>query len=466
MEEPLEIPQKRRKINFSAIFTKKNLLIGFIVLVIFYGIYRIPAVYNRVNSRWADLSSRVIYYFNPPDEVVFLPQEEFQIALVVQATLSALTQVVEPSPTATMVPDQESIVPTITPTPLPEKAIIEDIVYVHQQNRWNYCGPANLTMSLKYWGWDGDRDDVASVIKPGENDPDLDFIQRGLSDKNVMPYEMTKYVRDYTYFDAVLRVGGNLDLLKKLISNGYPVVIEKGYYETTYTGDLAWMGHYWFVTGYDDSLGSFIVQDAYLQPGDNIESDYESFLEGWRAFNYLFFVVYPPENESEVFEILGPWADENWANLHALEIAEREITEDLDEMAEYFAWFNKGTSHVALDQYQAAATAYDNAFFLYNKMEGEASLRPYRMMWYQSGPYWAYFFTQRYTDLINLANTTLNEWISQPTLEESLYWRGRAYLAEGQYQDAVADFRESVYLNENYAPGISILTQLGEPIDD
>jgi len=119
-----------------------------------------------------------------------------------------------------------------------------------------------------------------------------------------------------------------------------------------------------------------------------------------------------------------------------------------------------------LDQYQAAATAYDNAFFLYNKMEGEASLRPYRMMWYQSGPYWAYFFTQRYTDLINLANTTLNEWISQPTLEESLYWRGRAYLAEGQYQDAVADFRESVYLNENYAPGISILTQLGEPIDD
>ncbi len=52
-------------------------------------------------------------------------------------------------------------------------------------------------------------------------------------------------------------------------------------------------------------------------------------------------------------------------------------------------------------------------------------MRPYRMMWYQTGPYKAYYYSNRFADVINLADTTLNETISEPVLEESLYWRGR-----------------------------------------
>jgi tetratricopeptide (TPR) repeat protein len=334
------------------------------------------------------------------------------------------------------------------------------VVYVDQHNRWNYCGPANLTMALNFWGWPGTRDDVARVVKPGVQDPSLDFIQQGRWDKNVMPYEMANFVIDHTDLNVMTRSGGDIELVKRLVVNGFPVLIEKGYYEADYTGKVAWLGHYLFVTGYDESKGAFIVQDAYLKPGANMESDYQTFIEGWRSFNYLFMVIYPPEREAEVIALLGPWADPSWADQHALEIAEVE-KETLDGIDQFFAWFNKGSSHVRLQQYADAGFAYDQAFQLYSELGDDDTQRPYRILWYQTGPYWAYFYSGRYQDTINLANTTLNDTIAEPTLEESLYWRGMAYWALGQTGDAIADFRESVRLNPNFAPGIDMLNQLG-----
>ncbi len=450
----------------SKFHRKNKFLILLIVFIVFYGIYRIPVVFSRVNNKVDEISTNLTYYFNPPEDAVFIPQDQFQIALIVQATLAAMTPEVTPSATATLLPNEPTSVPTITSTPLPQKVILDNITYVDQRNRWNYCGPANITMALNYWGWGGNRDDVAKVIKPGENDPDLSFIDRGKSDKNVMPYELSNYVRDFTNLNAVLRIGGDMELLKNLISNGYPVIIEKGYYEDSYFGGYSWMGHYLFVTGFDDERGTFIVQDAFLEPGKNVDSDYENFETGWHSFNYTFIVVYPPENENEVFEILGPWGSVNWANQHALDLADQDIANNPEGYEAYFSWFNKGSSHVALDQYHDAAIAYDFSFYLYSQLDGEEKLRPYRMLWYQVGPYWAYYYTERYDDLINLASTTLDETLANPELEESLYWRGWGYLEIGQYEDAVDDFQEAVYLNPNYSSARSILIDLGEDISD
>jgi hypothetical protein len=63
--------------------------------------------------------------------------------------------------------------------------------------------------------------------------------------------------------------------------------------------------------------------------------------------------------------------------------------------------------------------------------------------------------------VINLANTTLNDTISEPVLEESFYWRGLAREALGDTPGAIADFQESVRLNPNFAPGWEQLTRLG-----
>jgi hypothetical protein len=436
-----------------------------VCLVLAVVLYNLPPIYNRIEPRVADLRTRIQYALNPPDEAVFVPGEVSDpVTLVESLTLTPTP--LPPTPTNTLLPDvptatpEPTATPTLIPTSLPEFVQLDGVVYVDQHNRWNYCGPANLTMALNFWGWSGDRDDVAAVVKPGIPDPNLDFIQQGRWDKNVMPYEMANFVIAETEFHVVVRHGGNAAVVKRLIAAGFPVVIEKGYYEADYTGKIAWLGHYLFTTGYDEAAGEFIVQDAYIKPGKNMRVDFSTYMEGWRSFNYLFMVVYPPDRETDVFKILGSYVDPAWADLTALETAEIE-TETMTGNDKFFAWFNKGSSHVRLREYIDAAVAYDQAFNVYAQLGDDDTQRPYRLMWYQTGPYWAYYYAGRYQDVINLANTTLIETISQPTLEESLYWRGQALQAIGQTDAAVADFRESVRLNPNFGPGWAALEQLG-----
>lgn len=442
------------------------LLIAFLGAVFLLILYRFPPVYNRLSWRIDALRTKIVYAINPPEEAVFRPEQQDLIDQSAQATLEAISapsatpDILTPTPSEDRTPEP-SLVPTLAPTPLPDQVELENVVYVDQHGGWNYCGPANLTMALKYWGWKGSRDIVIREVKPGRNEPNLEFWQRGDTDKNVMPYEMADFVTGHTEYNVVVRYGGDNDLLKRLIANGFAVVIEKGYYEfSQISNSVAWMGHYLFVTGYDEIQESFIVQDAYLTPGEDLYVDYPDFTDGWRSFNYLFMVVYPPNRESEVYEILGPWADNDWANRHALDIANEEITNQTG-INQFFAWFNKGTSHVQVLEYVDAAFAYDYAFLLYEGLPDDDTIRPYRIMWYQTGPYWAYYYSYRYQDMINLVNDFTFETVDENSLEESLYWRGRALLELGYVDAAIEDFKLSVYYNKNFAAGWEMLTQLG-----
>jgi tetratricopeptide (TPR) repeat protein len=278
-----------------------------------------------------------------------------------------------------------------------------------------------------------------------------------------MPYELVDYVNEQTQsqYSALYRYGGDIDLAKRLLAAGYPLIAEKGYYEKDYTGKIAWLGHYQFVTGYDDVKKELIVQDTW-NDGPNFHIAYKDFMAGqaWLSFDYIFIVVYPTDHATEVMDLLGPYADAQWAAGHALSVAD-DLIKKTSGMDLFFAWFAKGTSHVALQQYVDAATAYDQAFVVYNQLGKDDKQRPYRMMWYQTGPYWAYFYAGRYQDVINLANVTLTDTISKPTLEESIYWRGRAEYMIGDTPDAVKDFRESLRLHPNWGPAIQALQDLG-----
>ena len=86
--------------------------------------------------------------------------------------------------------------------------------------------------------------------------------------------------------------------------------------------------------------------------------------------------------------------------------------------------------------------------------------RPWRMLWYQTGPYFAYYYTARYQDVIDLATQTLDA-SSEPNLEESFYWRARAYLALGQTDPAVKDLQQCVEVHEGFQPCVEELGRLG-----
>jgi tetratricopeptide (TPR) repeat protein len=419
----------------------------------------LPPVYSRVLPRLEVLQSDLKYWINPPEEAVFQPSGQ---AATETTGGTTPTQTSAPTPTKTPRPAAgPTLTPTITSTPLPASVILKGIRYEDQKNRWNYCGPANLSMALNYVGWKGNRDVVAKAIKPGVQDPKLDFIQQGRSDVNVMPYEMVDFVNDETDYRALSRLGGDIELAKRLLAANFPFIAEKGYYEKDYTGKVAWLGHYQFVTGYDDARGELIVQDTW-NDGPNFRIKYEDFMaeEAWLSFDNLFIVVYKPEREAELIEALGAHADPQWAARYALGMAEEKIRTTTG-MAQFFAWYAKGTSHVELWEYVDAAAAFDQAFTIYNALGKEDVQRPYRMMWYQTGPYKAYFYSGRYLDVINLADVTLTETIAKPTLEESIYWRGRARYMIGDTPGAIADFREALRLHPNWGPAVQALQDLG-----
>lgn len=444
--------QKRNRLSFKLLIP--------ILILLGIGIYFIPPVHTRLAPRLDEIRTRIKYLINPPDEATFQPQQQSQVDVALTELMQTHVATQTPKATLTTTPGP-TLTPTLTPTPLPDSVRLTDFRYEDQKNRWNYCGPANLSMALNFVGWDGDRDDVARVVKPGIQDPKLDFIQQGRSDVNVMPYEMVDFVNDETEFRALSRLGGDIDLAKRLVAAGFPFIAEKGYYEKDYTGKIAWLGHYQFVTGYDDAKGVLIVQDTW-NDGPNFSITYEEFesAEAWLSFDNIFIVVYQPEREAELLIVLGAYADETWASNRAREIAEERIAES-EGIDQYFAWFAKATSHVELFEYADAATAFDQAFAIYNDLGKDDKQRPYRMMWYQTGPYKAYFYTGRYQDVITLANITLTDTISKPTLEESLYWRGRAKYMIGDTPGAIADFRETLRLHPNWGPAVQALQDLG-----
>ena len=427
-------------------------------------VYFVPPIHSRLAWRLDSLRTSIKYLINPPEEAVFQPSQQTQVNLAVTQMMQTLVATLTPQSTTpvastggvTAVPQFAATAqPAITSTPLPATIMLTGIKYESQNGRFNYCGPSNFSMALSYWGWKGNRDVIGKVVMPINQ-----------KDKNVMPYELQDYITDnVSGITSVIRYGGDIDLLKRMVSAGFPVVVEKGIYETDINGKYSWMGHYAFVTGYDDSTQEIIYQDTYQpdparNPGPNRHIKYSTFIEGWRAFNYVFVVVYPVDKQNQVMSLLGPLADETAAARHALAVAQSEA-QSLTDIDQYFAWFNIGTSDVTLLSYVDAANAYDYAFNLYANLNVEDSVRPYRMMWYQTGPYKAYFYSNRFSDVINLASTTLNDTIAEPDLEESLYWRGQAYYMAGKTDLAVKDYRAALKVHPKWIPATEALQDLG-----
>jgi hypothetical protein len=424
------------------------ILAGLVLCAACIGVYNLPPVYERLSWRVANLRSQVYYALNPPEQAVFLPQQQNQaVEAIVQATLQAMqaaaTVTSPPTANPTLPPElpsptpEPSATPTLIPTPIPSQVTLTGITHEYQQ--MNNCGPATLAMTLSFWGWQGDQRDTRAFLRP---------MFKEVDDKNVSPEEMVVFVQQQTGLKALARYGGDIDLLKRLAAAGFPVMVEKGFQPPK----EQWMGHYQVINGYDDSKGRFITQDSYIMP--DFPLPYEQLSERWwRDFNYVFLLVYPPEREAEALQLLGAHADLAQSYQRALETAQQEV-ETLQGRDLVFAWFNLGSSLAGLGRNAEAAAAYDQAFALYAGLPEEQ--RPWRMLWYQHGPYAAYYHSGRYTDVIELANTTLSV-LSQPILEETLYWRGLAREASGDAEGARNDLERAVLLNPNFSLAVEAL---------
>lgn len=302
----------------------------------------------------------------------------------------------------------------------------------HIFQTWNNCSGANLTMAMSYYGWGFDQDVARAYLKPN------------VEDKNVSPGEMARFVNeaqsDLPNVRALWRYGGNLELLKTLIANDFPVIAESGYD----VDDLGWMGHYETVVAFDDPSQTLWVYDSYLGNGEGygISHSYSEFDSWWRHFNRAYVVLFPLDRADELRAILGNYADPTYAAQQALDTARNEAVTINDG----WAWYNMGTSLTYLKQYYDAVTAFDEAFRLG---------MPYRTTWYRFGPFEANFYTGNYDAVINLVTNTEATTVY---VEELSYWRGMVFAAQGQNELAINEFNNALAFNRNFTEALEAKT--------
>ncbi len=350
-----------------------------------------------------------------------------------------------PAPTVTRMPTRIST--PAAATALAPRAALDH--FRHDYQRFNNCGPTTLSIYLSHFGRSETQYDLAAVLK-GTKD-----------DRNVSPDEIVAYAQSVG-LHATARVNGDDTEMKRFIGAGIPVMVESWFVPRAQDAS----GHYRLLTGYDDSgtastrgvgltvqylpdypaveSGYFIAQDSYVGP--NIKLPYQAWDFDWRAFNHTYIVIYTDAQAAAVRQILGDNADDGIMYAQARDAAQRAIAASDGDA---YGWFNLGSSLVALGKYDEAARAFDKARLL--KL-------PWRMLWYQFGPYEAYYGAGRYTELIALANATL---ANSPGLEESLYYRGKAQLALGQKDAARDSFQKAVASNARYAPAQKALAETG-----
>jgi len=390
------------------------ILAGLVVLG--FVVYQIPPVNNRLSWRVDFAMTYVRAALNPVGELpTALPQPAVEVTLLPTSspTPGDPEETPTPGPTAT---------PTLTPTAIPDAMALTPPEWEKQDI--NNCGPATLSMYMRYYGWEGDQTPIANLLKPLRED------------RNVNVEELVFYARTHAgWLHTEFRVGGDIEMMKKFLAAGIPMMIEEGFQidETYWPNDDRWAGHYLLLTAYDDAAETFTAQDSFL--GADRKVKYAEMDQNWKAFNRVYILIYRPEQEETVKAILGEDWDVETNRQNALDAAKAETETDPQDA---FAWFNVGTNLVYFEEYGEAARAYDNARNLG---------LPQRMLRYQFGPFFAYFFSGRNADLLALAEYALQRTANS---EEALLWRGWGLYRDGNAGLAIAEFNQALVENPNY----------------
>jgi len=394
------------------------------ILLLSVLLYQIPAVKSSVDWR----TFRITTYFNgilhPVGAVpTALANPTDQTSLIIPANLI--------TPTPLSYTPQAEVMATSTAAPLPAQVTLPAPAFEDEKKFPNNCGPATLTMALRFYGWSGDQFTISKVIKPN---PD---------DRNVNPDELVWWVRNNPGglgLKAESRVNGNLTLLKELLAAGFPVMIEETFiFDSAYwPNDDLWAAHYVLLTGYDDVKKEFIVQDAFHGP--NLAVSYDKLEQNWKPFNFLYLIVYLPDQEQQLKNILGADWDATVNRQNALTATQAATVSSPNDA---FVWYNYGSNLVYFERYQEAVTAYDQA--------RKIGL-PQRMMRYSFGPFLADFYTNRIDDLLVITQDTLDKASSsgKKWSEEAWLWKGWAFYRQGKITDAINAWKIAIDLHPNY----------------
>ncbi len=393
-----------------------------VIVLLVIGIFLLPGMRSRLLWRWEIARTYLNGVINPVSAVPTANPSSGALNTP-QVTATSIGMTATGADTAPIKPtSQATYQPTPRPTAIPQNVILDSPPYEKQDI--NNCGPATLAMYLRYYGWKGDQFSISDVIKPIAQD------------RNVNVEELDYYTKNYAgWLQTIYRVGGDLDLLKRLLAAGVPVMIEETFHfdENFWPNDDRWAGHYLLMNGYDEQNRKFLGQDSFS--GENQWFDYDLIDRQWQAFNRVYILVYLPDQEATIQAILADNWDVDKNRQNALEIAKQETESDPQNV---YAWFNLGSNYVYFDENNFATQAYDKA---------REIGWPQRMLRYQFGPFLAYFHALRTEELMSLVEYALER---TPNSEEALLWQGWGLYRMGDKEKAIESFQAALQAHPNY----------------
>lgn len=354
-----------------------------------------------------------------------LPWAGDQIAVRLPPTKTPVPPTLTPTVTAT--PTQTpgpTPTPTVALTPPPQAVLLEPVAYAAQTA--DNCNLAPLGLTLGFWGYPDTHEAIEPVLCPGT------------IDAFVSPNEQSTYVATRG-MQAFVGVNGDLETLRRFLSNGFPVIVTR--WMTTTAG--VERAHYQFVRGYDEENKMLTVHD--LLAGPDVQLPYDEITQAWQLTNYQYVVAYPPQQQDSIRAILGEhWNKETmWAS--ALDRAQEQVDDDDQNAA---AWMNLGSALVVEQEYDRAKEAFDRA--------QELGL-PTRLLRYRFEIYDCLFALEDFEGLLALTQAVIDD---GARVEEIHLYRARVYTALDDASQAQGEYERALEIHPGWEPAAEALTTL------
>lgn len=307
--------------------------------------------------------------------------------------------------------------PTVNLLQPPPSKILPTDYHVFQT--FNNCGPAALSMALRFYGVNVIQAELGQALRPyqvpnGDND-----------DKSVTLEEMADKAKEYGLI-PFHRPGGNIEKIKLFITYEIPVIAR------TWTKVNEDIGHYRVVKGYDDSTGQ-IIQDDSLQ-NKNLWFTYEVFNTMWEKFNFEYLVLVPQDKVGIAEAILKDDANPQVAWQKAAQNAQKKLETNPDDI---YSRFNLSVAYYNIGQFQKSVEEFE-------KVE---SRLPFRTLWYQIEPIQAYFELGNYQKVFLITDKVLRNY--NRAFSELYLIRGKIYQKQGNVEAARNEFEKTVFYNQN-----------------
>jgi len=216
------------------------------------------------------------------------------------------------------------------------------------------CAPVTALTVLGYFGTQVTQAQAANAMKDYRGDP------------QVTSLEVAAYLGRFG-LRSVIRYAGDADVLRELVSRGFPVVVQQ---RLKVGSNVA---HFRTVYGY--SAGRFLISDPILGPSLSLTTAELQNL--WQYYNGEYLVAYPPGREAQVQAALGSDFDlqSNWR--HAKQHGDEDVRARPNDP---YAWWGLAKANLRLGNVQEATTQFDRAvqigvptiYYLYRQEAFEA----------------------------------------------------------------------------------------------